>query len=361
MAEDKKNTKTENNKYLARSYRVGREIIADLRGCDPRVIDDHQLLKRLVQEAIRTTKHHLLDLSVRKFNPIGVTVLGILAESHISLHTYPEIGYVAIDIFTCGGNKPEPILEYLQEKFGAKEIHWDYIRRGTMKQWKQIYGNEGYKREIEVTKVLHERRTPFHHLEIVRAKILGTCLFADGQLQMASLDNDDYDQQMLKNLNGAKSVLIVGGGDCSILKEVVKNKDLKDIYMLEQDQQVIEVAKKYLGAAPALRDPRLKMFYGDALETIPYLKDKKIEYAIVDIIHYPENKAKRFYSALFEQIYSNKIPEFAIMAGHITERQEQNYILNATRKYYKKLDIEDRYFFSTGMVKFVYGSGLAKF
>ncbi|MFA6548289.1 MAG: adenosylmethionine decarboxylase [Candidatus Magasanikbacteria bacterium] len=343
-----------------RSYKIGREMIADLRGCDPRVIDDEQLLKRLVQEAIRTTKHHMLDISVRKFQPIGVTVLALLAESHLSLHTYPEYGYVAVDVFTCGKNKPEPILEYLQEKFGAQEIHWEYIRRGTMKQWKTIYENEGYKRQIEVTKTLHTRVTPFQKLEVVRAKRLGTCLFANDVLQMTSYDSSIYDEQILKKLGNAKSVLIVGGGDCSILKQIVKIKQLKEIYMFEQDQQVVEIAQKYLGAASALRDPRLKMFYGNATESIPYLKDKKIDYAIFDIINYPDNKARAFYNNLFEKLAAIKVPAFATQAGHFTDIKEKNLIMAAAKKYYKVLDMEEKYIFSTGMLNFIFGHGLIK-
>ncbi len=341
-----------------RGYRIGREIIADLKGCDPRVIDDVQLLKRLVQEAIKTTNHHLLDITARKFQPIGVTVLGLLAESHISLHTYPEINYVAIDIFTCGKNKPEPILEYLQEKFGAKEVYWEYLRRGVMKQWQTIYENNGYKREIELQKVLHRRTTPYQTLEVVKAKVLGTCLFSNGTLQMATLDAHEYDSQMLKHLDSAETVLIVGGGDCSILKELVKNKEIKDIYMLEQDQQVIEIAHKYLGAAQALKDPRLKMFYGNATETISYLKDKKVDLALFDIINYPEHKAKSFYGKLFEQLASIGCPRFATQAGDPIEKEERNVILGAAKKYYKHIDSEEKYCFSTGMLRFIYGSGL---
>lgn len=341
-----------------RGYRIGREIIADLKGCDPRVIDDEQLLKRLVQEAIRTTKHHLLDIAVRKFHPVGVTVLGLLAESHISLHTYPEINYVAIDIFTCGKNKPEPILEYLQEKFGAKEVHWEYLRRGVMKQWQVIYENDGYRREIEIQKVLHRRQTPYQTLEVMRAKVLGTCLFSNGTLQMASVDAHEYDAQMLKHLGDAKNVLIVGGGDCSILKELVQYKNIKDIYMLEQDQQVIEIARKYLGAAHALKDPRLKMFYGNATETISYLKDKKVDVALFDIINYPEYKAKRFYTKLFEQLYAIGCPRFVTQAGHAIEKEEKNAIITAAKKYYKNIDTEEKYCISTGMLKFLYGGGL---
>ena len=340
------------------SYRIGREIIADLKGCDPRVIDDVQLLKRLVQEAIRTTNHHLLDITARKFQPIGVTVLGLLAESHISLHTYPELNYVAIDIFTCGKNRPEPILEYLQEKFGAKEIYWEYIRRGVMRQWKTIYENDGYKREIEIQKVLHRRVTPYQTLEVVRAKILGNCLFSNGILQMATYDAHEYDSQMIKHLGEPKTVLIVGGGDCSILKELVQYKSIKDIYMLEQDQQVIEIARKYLGAAHALKDPRLKMFYGNATETISYLKDKKVDVALFDIINYPEHKAKHFYEMLFAALADIGCPRFATQAGQTTEKEERNVIINAAKKYYKNIEGEEKYCFSTGMLKFIYGSGL---
>lgn len=346
---------------LKRSFRIGREIIADLKGCDSRVIDDEQLLKRLVQEAVKTTKHHLLDISSRKFAPVGVTVVGILAESHISLHTYPEIGYVGIDIFTCGANKPEPILEYLQEKFGAKEVYWEFVRRGTMRQWKTIFSANGYKREIEVTRLIHKQTTPYQVLEIVRTKNLGTCLFADGFLQMSTLDTQLYDEQMIKELNGEKNILIVGGGDCSILKEIVKKPNLREIYMFEQDQQVVEVAKKYLGARAALRDPRLKMFYGDALQTIPYLKDKKIDYAVIDLVSFTESRAKTFYIQLFELLSNIGVKRWATQAGHFVETSEAQAILSAAKKFYKNIRPEEKWFLSFGMWRFFYGQGIKRF
>ncbi|MDP3245087.1 MAG: adenosylmethionine decarboxylase [bacterium] len=342
---------------LKRSYKIGREIIADLKGCDPRVIDDVDLLKRLVQEAIRTTKHHLLDLSARKFQPVGVTVVGILAESHISLHTYPEIGYVAVDVFTCGANKPEPILEYLQEKFGAKEMYWEYIRRGTMRQWRPILEMDGYRRQIEVTKLIHRRVTPYQTLEVVKAKMLGTCLFANNVLQMSTVDADIYDRQMLKELGKAEKVLIVGGGDCSILRNLVKNKHLKEIYMLEQDQQVTEVAKKYLGASRALKDPRLKMFYGDALESIPYLSGKGIDYAVVDIISLSDGRAKGFYEKIFNKLWQIGVPRWSSQGGHVTSNAQSKIISEAAEEYYKEVKEEEKYFFSGGMWRFIYGGG----
>lgn len=342
---------------LKRSYRIGREIIADFKGCDPRIINDAELLKRLVQEAIRTTKHHLLDLQVRKFEPMGITLVGILAESHISLHTYPEINYAAVDIFTCGANKPEPILEYLKEKIGAKEVYWQYIRRGTMRQWRTILETKGYRRQIEVIRLLHKRATPYQTIEVVRAKILGTCLFSDNTLQMTNFDAHIYDEQMLQRLTKGKKVLIIGGGDCSILRHLVVNKSLREIYMFEQDQQMIEVAKQFLGAKKALKDARLKMFFGDASENITYLSGKKIDYAVIDVISLPEHKLKSFYTKIFYELWRIGAPRFSTQAGHITDDFEFKTILKSAQKYYRKIDIVEKYFFSGGLWRFVYGQG----
>lgn len=345
---------------LKRSFRIGRELIADLKGCDPRVINDEQLLRRLVQEAIKNTKHHLLDLSSRKFAPVGVTVVGILAESHISLHTYPEIGYVGIDIFTCGQNRPEPILEYLREKFGAKEVYFEFLRRGTMRQWKTVFSANGYRRDAEVTRLIHKRETPFQKIEVMRTKNLGICLFADGFLQMSTFDSHLYDEQMTKELDGKKTVLIVGGGDCSILKTLVDKQDIKEIYMLEQDQQMVEVAKKYLGANKAIRDPRLKMFYGDALDTIPYLRDKKIDYAVIDLVSFTESKVKKFYNHLFELLHKGGVKNWVTQAGHIIEKQEYEAISSAAKKFYRNLRTEEKWFLSLGMWRFIYGRNPVK-
>ncbi len=341
-----------------KNYRIGREIIADFRYCDKRVIDDVDLMKRLTEEAVRTTKHHLLDITARKFQPIGVTILGLLAESHISLHTYPEIGYVAVDIFTCGQNKPEPILKYLEEKLGAKEVYWEYIRRGTMRQWQTTYEFDGYKQQIEIEKLLHRRTTPYQILEVVKAKNLGTCLISDGILQVAEFDAAAYDKQILKNIGKSKSVLIVGGGDCSVLKELVKNKNIKEIFLFERDQQVLEVAQKYLGASVALKDSRVKMFFGDAIENIEYLKDKKLDFAVIDVVPVGDKREKKFYDQLIKVLHKNGVKNIATQGGNYLNKKSVDIVIDAINKNYKKTTIEDVYFFSMGKVKFIYASNL---
>jgi S-adenosylmethionine decarboxylase len=80
----------------------GRHLILDMYGCSKAVLDDRQLLVQALESALRMAKANVLRIISNKFEPQGVTVLALLAESHASIHTWPEIGYCAIDLYTCG-------------------------------------------------------------------------------------------------------------------------------------------------------------------------------------------------------------------------------------------------------------------
>lgn len=76
----------------------------------------------------------LLELSSYKFHPQGVTALGLLSESHISIHTWPENGYAAVDVFTCGDAQPELSCRFLAEIFEAADYTLRVISRGFQSQ-----------------------------------------------------------------------------------------------------------------------------------------------------------------------------------------------------------------------------------
>jgi len=73
-----------------------------LRGCKPLLLDDEKTLRNLVERAAAESGATVLSVVSHKFAPLGVTVIAMLAESHASLHTYPESGDVFWDCFTCG-------------------------------------------------------------------------------------------------------------------------------------------------------------------------------------------------------------------------------------------------------------------
>ena len=83
---------------------AGHHIILDLYHCSDSAIRDEDLILQAFQHAIQLSQVTAIDTLHHKFSPHGVTAIALLAESHMSIHTWPEHGYAAIDIYTCGDN-----------------------------------------------------------------------------------------------------------------------------------------------------------------------------------------------------------------------------------------------------------------
>ena len=99
-----------------------------------RVIEDSKKIEKILIGATKKAKNTPLKVAIHKFNPQGITGVVLLAESHIALHSWPEINYLAIDIFTCGEKAfPYKALEYLKNKFRPKKIKIKEIKRGVIR------------------------------------------------------------------------------------------------------------------------------------------------------------------------------------------------------------------------------------
>ena len=99
---------------------VGKHCILELYDCDPTKLNDETFLRHTITTAAQRAGATLLNLITHRFEPQGVTGLALLAESHISIHTWPENGYAAVDVFTCGDHTmPEKACEVLCKELAA--------------------------------------------------------------------------------------------------------------------------------------------------------------------------------------------------------------------------------------------------
>ena len=99
-----------------------KHLLLELYRCDYEKLNDESFLRCSLNKAAKLAKATVLNLISNKFEPQGVTAIALLAESHISIHTWPESNYSAIDIFTCGQNMlPGLASQYLIEAFNAEE------------------------------------------------------------------------------------------------------------------------------------------------------------------------------------------------------------------------------------------------
>ena len=107
-----------------------KHLLLELYNCDNKKLNDEPFLRFTLNRAAKLAKATVLNLISNKFEPQGVTAIALLAESHISIHTWPESNYSAVDIFTCGQNMmPELASQYLIESLMAKEHSLRVIER----------------------------------------------------------------------------------------------------------------------------------------------------------------------------------------------------------------------------------------
>ena len=107
-----------------------KHILFTLKGCPFELLDDKEFIRMLLFRATKECNSTLLNLAVHKFDPQGVTSIAMLAESHISIHTWPEKGEAVCDAFTCGDHTdPHEAFSFMKAALGSKRWVYETVRR----------------------------------------------------------------------------------------------------------------------------------------------------------------------------------------------------------------------------------------
>ena len=111
----------------------GDHLLIDLHGCDAEVIGASGQTEAALLEAAERCGATIIEHHFHQFSPHGVSGMILIAESHLSVHTWPENGFVAVDIFTCGKNmRPEVAIEVLEGAFNAERVNVMKVTRGDL-------------------------------------------------------------------------------------------------------------------------------------------------------------------------------------------------------------------------------------
>jgi S-adenosylmethionine decarboxylase len=112
---------------------LGRHLIIELFHCDPTILNDRKTLESCLLEAVRVSGATTIQPFFHHFAPHGISGVILIAESHFAVHTWPEYGYCALDIFTCGDQiEADEALVFLREKLGAQNVSTMEIKRGVL-------------------------------------------------------------------------------------------------------------------------------------------------------------------------------------------------------------------------------------
>jgi S-adenosylmethionine decarboxylase proenzyme len=111
---------------------AGIQILAELHNCDPVLLNDVNLLQELICSSITANGFNLVRVTGHQFQPAGVTIVAIISESHVCVHTFPESRHVSLDMFHCGSDEKSLIrfLDELQRCLKAEKVASMLVERG---------------------------------------------------------------------------------------------------------------------------------------------------------------------------------------------------------------------------------------
>ena len=134
---------------------LGRHIVCELSGCDPVILTDVDNIHAMMISAAKAARATIMESAFHRFEPQGVSGTVILAESHLSIHTWPEKGYAAMDFYTCGDHTdPWAACEYAAKILGATNMRTTEVKRGieaARGQFTHVVTTDAEERSLERT------------------------------------------------------------------------------------------------------------------------------------------------------------------------------------------------------------------
>ena len=267
--------------------KVGEHITLDIIGTKKEY--DPSVFERVINDIAKAANVTILNVSRYKFEPQGFTILALLAESHISFHTFPEKGIISFDFFTCGNISPSVAVEIIKKEFKHDRIVKKEFNRDTKSLYRDIYSSPGLQKSYVVNDVLEDFKSKVgQHIEILDLEQFGKSLFIDNEIQVATSDEHLYSSTFvnagLKLNKDKENAAIIGGGDGGVARECI-SKGFSFIDWFELDSEVVDVCNKHLGKIgnKSTEKNSVKCIWGDAFESIKSVKDDKYDKIFVDL------------------------------------------------------------------------------
>ncbi|OPY14692.1 MAG: Spermidine synthase [Syntrophus sp. PtaB.Bin001] len=296
---------------------TGSQILAEFFNCSVNILNDSKALEKIIAEGIGTCDLGLVSLNSHCYDPIGVTSIAVISESHVAIHTYPEARHASVDIFTCsrGNQKSKHLLDYLERKLMPATTRIVEVSRGNPLEVSRTNwitddnSAAGFDVRYRVDQEIFAGVSKYQDIKVIDNQDFGRMLFLDNDLQIAERDAYLYNEAMVEplrnNLNSLSSVAILGGGDGGVLYELLKLNPGR-VSVIDIDAEVIRVAKTYLEniCHNAFEDERVDIVIEDVFK---YLDGSlQFDAMIYDLTMHPESfiaMDRRIYlDQLFEKI-----------------------------------------------------------
>lgn len=293
-------------------HTLGRHILVEYHECNPELLNDVVFIEKSMVNAAKAAEATVINSTFHHFSPFGVSGVVVIQESHLAIHTWPEYGYAAVDIFTCGETvDPWISHNFLKEVFESGFASAMEMGRGQARQMQKLDFNWTENRESQPAfksnrdiwftergndialslrhkgDRLFNGQSPFQKVEIYDTMAYGRMLTLDGMVMTSERDEYVYHEMIthipMQVLKDAKRALVIGGGDGGAVRELLRYPQLEEVVMVEIDGMVIDASKEFLPEIAAEFDnPRLSLHVADGIQYVKDSADGSFDLVIVD-------------------------------------------------------------------------------
>ncbi len=297
------------------STALGNHILVEFMNCDPHIMNDVAGIERDMVAAAQKAGATVINSTFHHFSPWGVSGVVVIQESHLAIHTWPEYGYAAVDLFTCGDMDAWISFDHLKECFKSLSYSAIEMKRGsvnlltrndfdmsTMRQKAGEWRNpEFFTRNVWFTdkdeyqalslrftgEVFFDVQSPFQRVRIIESYKYGKMLALDDMV-MTTIEDEFHYHEMISHPamfthGNAKNVLVIGGGDGGTVREILRHDSIEKVTMVEIDGEVITACKEHLPQiAAAFDNPKLELIVDDGIAFIKNAKPESYDLIIVD-------------------------------------------------------------------------------
>ncbi|MCB1984125.1 MAG: polyamine aminopropyltransferase [Burkholderiales bacterium] len=304
----------------------GLHLIGDLSECrcDPQHLLDGAGFKEKCIDMVRDSGLTVMDATFKQFDDSGFTGTVVLAESHVAIHTWPENNGLTLDVYVCNysadnSTKAHKLFDAIVAYFQPEEIAKHEIARGEHLLVEPLNDSIGF--YVKASRQIGEWRTKYQKLSIYDTPQYGKIFRLDEYNMTSEREEFVYHENLIHPAltvhDAPRNVLIIGGGDGGSSEEALKHPSVERVTMVEIDEDVINIAKKYFQVVHngVFDNPRLHVIIEDGMKFVRETQDK-FDLIALDL-NDPVGPAAALYSTEFFQQCRQALSPEGLLTLHI--------------------------------------------
>lgn len=292
----------------------GSQIIAEFIHCERDILNHAPELEALLSEGIRRYDLKLKSINSYQFEPVGVTAIAIIGESHVAIHTYPEERHLSLDIFTCspGSTGPRKLMDFLKNELQPEYVRFKELSRGLSvdvieKDHITDFTMSSFDIRYHIDQAILNQRTDYQQMVIIDNKDFGRMLFLDNELQIAESDAQLYNMALVQPMLTAgiplNRVAVLGGGDGGVLRTLLE-QGARSVDLVDIDEAVVNAARQHLGGicGQAFEHPHSQIHIAEARQFLH--NHQGFDAIVYDLTMSPESVALDEKDTYFPAIFA---------------------------------------------------------